>query len=674
MKQNFKNIICFALAASVLSACGNRNEAVPAIDPANFDLSINPGEDFYGYATGGWQKNNPLKPEFSRYGAFDVLAENNQIRLNELFKDLADKKSEEGSVEKKIADLYTMGLDSTRLNAEGAAPVTAYLQSLEGIGSTEDFAMASARCERDGAGSIFGIYVTSDMNDSNSNLLYLGESGLAMQNRDYYLLEQHSALRDGYKEFLRKIFSLAGYEDADRRAEDAFQVEMAIAVPYWSMVQQRDVQAQCNPTSARELFNAYPNLHLDLYFQTLGIGEQEKLNVDEPSYFEAINALVAVTEPSKLAHYLQAQVLSSACGAVSDDFYNARFEFFSRQMAGIQEPKPRWKRAMSVPNGILGEAVGQMYVAKYFPEADKERMLGIVKNIQAALSEHIAKLDWMSDETKAKAQEKLAAFTIKIGYPDKWKDYSDLEIDSTLPYFENICNARRWMFADNLSKLGKSVDREEWFMTPQTVNAYYNPTTNEICFPAGILQPPFYNTDADDAVNYGAIGVVISHEMTHGFDDQGRLFDKDGNMNNWWKDEDSEAFKARTGKLVEQFNGVEVLPGVFANGAATLGENIADQGGLRIAYTALQNSFGSEHPSDIDGLTAEQRFYIAYATVWAQNITDEEIQKRVLTDVHSLGKDRVNVSLRNLQTFFDAFGIKEGDSMWRPEEERVIIW
>ena len=342
--------------------------------------------------------------------------------------------------------------------------------------------------------------------------------------------------------------------------------------------------------------------------------------------------------------------------------------------SGVQEQKPRWKRAMSVPNGILGEAVGEMYVKKYFPEQDKEKMLNIVRNIQSALSEHIASLDWMSEATKEKAQEKLAAFTVKIGYPDKWKDYSTLDIDPEKSYYDNLVAARRWYSLDNLSKLGKPVDKTEWHMTPQTVNAYYNPTTNEICFPAGILQPPFFNPDADDAVNYGAIGVVISHEMTHRFDDQGRLFDKDGNMNSWWTEEDSEAFKARTAKLVEQFNQVEVLPGVFANGAATLGENIADQGGLRIAYTAMQNSFGENHPAPVDGFTAEQRFYLGYATVWAQNITDKEKQRRVLSDVHSIGEHRVNVSLRNIDTFFEAFDVKEGDAMWRPESERVVIW
>ena len=662
-----------SVAAISAASCCNRDK-VPAIDTANLDTSVAPGEDFYAYATGGWQKNNPLKPEYSRYGSFDVLAENNEIRLNDLFKGLATARTKAGSTERKIADLYNMGLDSLRLNAEGVSPVLPYLAELESVTDAGSFAVATGRCARFGIPSIYGIYVTSDLVDCNSQVIYLGESGLAMSNRDYYLLPEHQALRDGYKAFLEKIFSLAGYDNAAGIASDAFEVEMAIAGPYWSMVQQRDVEAQYNPRSSAEIFAAYPNLELDRFFAELGIGEQDKIIVEEPSYFEAIDRIVADIDPVKLRHYLQAKLLSDACGSISDEYYAASFDFFSRQMAGVQEQKPRWKRAMAVPNGILGEAVGQMYVGKYFSEKDKARMLGIVRNIQTALSEHIDALEWMSGETKSKAQEKLANFTVKIGYPDKWKDYTSLEIDPSLSYYENLRNASEWYFNDNISELGKPVDREKWLMSPQTVNAYYNPTTNEICFPAGILQPPFYNSDADDAVNYGAIGVVISHEMTHGFDDQGRLFDKDGNMNNWWTEADADAFKEKTSKLVAQFDEVEVLPGVKANGSATLGENIADQGGLRIAYTAMQNSFGGNHPADIDGFTAEQRFYLAYAAVWAQNITDEEITRRTLVDVHSLGSNRVNVSLRNLDTFFSAFDIKDGDKMWRPESERVIIW
>jgi len=667
------------MAVAMLAAvgcCSNNqsHEVVPAIDIANLDTTVAPGADFYAYATAGWQRNHPLKPEYSRYGSFDILGENNEIRLNDLFQSLASLKTKKGTNEQKIADLYKMAMDSTRLNAEGAAPILPYLAELENVADLESYVRAAAQMERYGRGGVWGSYVGADMMDSNMNVLYVGESGLDLGNRDYYLEAGNAELRAGYVAFLEKVFSLAGYEDAAVRAQDAMDVQMAIAVPYWSMIQQRDVEAQYNPMSTEELCAAYPNLYFATYFEGMGIPAQEKLIVEQKSYFDAINNLLPAIDPVKLRHSLQASLLSSTCGNLSDDFVTASFEFFSRQMAGVQEQKPRWKRAMRAPNAILGEAVGEMYVKKYFSEKDKERMLEMVHNMQTALGQHIDALDWMSDETKAKAHEKLSSFTVKIGYPDTWKNYSTLIIDPEKSYYDNVRAAQLWFTEDNLSELGKPVDRTKWGMTPQTVNAYYNPTTNEICFPAGILQPPFYNSDADDAVNYGAIGVVICHEMTHGFDDQGRLFDKDGNMNNWWTEADAEAFQARTSKLIEQFNQVEVLPGVYANGAATLGENIADQGGLRIAYTAMQNSFGENHPEPIDGFTAEQRFYLGYANVWAQNITDKEKARRVLMDVHSIGEDRVNATLRNISTFFDAFGVKEGDAMYRPEEERVVIW
>lgn len=663
-----------ALVAAVSACSSLKSEKVPAIDLANLDTSVSPAEDFYQYATGGWQKNHPLKPEYSRYGSFDVLRENNEIRLNELFQGLGNEKAEKGSVRQKIADLYAMGLDSTRLNAEGINPVRPYLEELAKVSDVPSFVKAMADMELHGESGCWGVYVSADMVDNSNSVLYLGESGLSMGNRDYYLNKENAALREGYLAFLEKIFTLAGDPKASQKARDAFDFEMQIAVPYWSMVQQRDIEAQYNPTEVKTLYKTYPHLHLDLYLKAMGIPEQKSIMVEQPSYFKALDKIIARTDPAVLSHYLQAQLLSGACGAVSDDFYAASFEFFSKQMSGVQEPKPRWKRAMQVPNSLLGEAVGEMYVEKYFPEKDKQNMLKIVHNIQDALSQHVASLDWMSEQTKAKAQEKLSSFIIKIGYPDKWKDYSALTIDSEKSYYQNLREAALWMSQDNLSKLGKPVDKTEWGMTPQTVNAYYNPSTNEICFPAGILQPPFYNPDADDAVNYGAIGVVISHEMTHGFDDQGRLFDKDGNLNNWWTEEDAAAFEAKAQKLVAQFDAVEVLPGLNANGGATLGENIADQGGLRVAYTAMQNSFAGNHPADKDGFTAEQRFYIGYATLWGQNITDEESKRLTLQDVHSLGCNRVNVTLRNLDDFFTAFGIKEGDKMFRPEEERVVIW
>ena len=658
------------------TSCGTKSagEKVPAIDLASLDPSISAKEDFYQYATGGWQKNHPLKPEYSRYGSFDVLRENNEIRLNELFQGLSSVKAEKGSVQQKISDLYAMGLDSTRLNAEGVNPVKPYLDALESVKDVESYVRAMADIELHGDGGCWGVYAESDMTDNSNTVLYITQSGLALGNRDYYLLAENAELREGYLNFLKKIFTLAGDEKAEQKAKDAFDFQMTIAEPSWSMIQQRDIEARYNPMTPEQLYKEYPALRFDAYLDAMGIPAQSKIILEQPSYFKALNRIVAKTNPRVLRHYLQAQLLSGACGYISDDFTDASFDFFSAQMSGIKEQKPRWKRAMQAPNSILGEAVGEMYVAKYFPEKDKQKMLQIVKNIQNGLSEHVATLDWMSEQTKARAQEKLSSFIVKIGYPDKWKDYSTLEIDAQKSYYQNLREASLWSMRDNLSKLGRPVDKTEWGMTPQTVNAYYNPTTNEICFPAGILQPPFFNPDADDAVNYGAIGVVISHEMTHGFDDQGRLFDKDGNLNNWWTDEDAASFKAKADKLVAQFDAVQIQEGLYANGSATLGENIADQGGLRIAFTAMKNSFAGKEPKPIDGFTAEQRFYLAYAILWGQNITPQECARLTLLDVHSLGRNRVNVSLRNLQDFFDAFDIKEGDKMFRPEEERVVIW
>ena len=672
-----KGILIMSVAImAAATSCGTKSagEKVPAIDLANLDPSISAKEDFYQYATGGWQKNHPLKPEYSRYGSFDVLRENNEIRLNELFQGLSSVKAEKGSVQQKISDLYAMGLDSTRLNAEGVNPVKPYLDALESVKDVESFVRAMADIELHGDGGCWGVYAESDMTDNSNTVLYITQSGLALGNRDYYLLAENAELREGYLNFLKKIFTLAGDEKAEQKAKDAFDFQMTIAEPSWSMIQQRDIEARYNPMTPEQLYKEYPALRFDAYLDAMGIPAQSKIVLEQPSYFKALNRIVAKANPRILRHYLQAQLLSGACGYISDDFTDASFDFFSAQMSGIKEQKPRWKRAMQAPNSILGEAVGEMYVAKYFPEKDKQKMLQIVKNIQKGLSEHVASLDWMSEQTKARAQEKLSSFIIKIGYPDKWKDYSTLEIDAQKSYYQNLREASLWSMRDNLSKLGRPVDKTEWGMTPQTVNAYYNPTTNEICFPAGILQPPFFNPNADDAVNYGAIGVVISHEMTHGFDDQGRLFDKDGNLNNWWTEEDAASFKAKADKLVAQFDAVQIQDGLYANGSATLGENIADQGGLRIAFTAMKNSFAGKEPKPIDGFTAEQRFYLAYAILWGQNITPQECARLTLLDVHSLGRNRVNVSLRNLQDFFDAFDIKEGDKMFRPEEERVVIW
>ena len=525
-----------------------------------------------------------------------------------------------------------------------------------------------------GEGGFFGSGVEADLADSEMQVLYLGQGGLGMGDRDYYLLETNAALKEGYKAYLEKVLTLSGLENAAELAAKDLSVEDAMAQIFWSREQNRNMQAIYNPMSSADIDARWPELRFGKVCEAAGIPAQDKVIVEQPSYFDGLNAYFASADLETLKAYVLAQFVSSQAGALSDDFYTASWEFFSHQMAGAQEQRPRWKRAMSVPNSLLGEAVGKMYVERYFPESSKQKMVALVENLRTALGEHIDALEWMSDTTKVKAREKLAAFTVKIGYPDKWKDYSTLDINPEHTYYENLRNASAWYVQDNLSKLGKPTDKTEWGMTPQTVNAYYNPTTNEICFPAAILQKPFFDPNADDAVNYGGIGVVIGHEMSHGFDDQGSMFDAKGNMVNWWTAADKAKFDALGDKLAAQFDAVEVLPGVHANGRFTLGENIGDHGGLSIAYSAMENALKGKNPGLIDGFTPAQRFYLSYGAIWAQNITDQEKARLTNMDPHSLAVNRVNVSVRNFQTFFDAFGIHEGDPMFRPEEERVHIW
>ena len=663
-----------------MASCTSKGEQTPALDLTNFDESVALNEDFYQHVTGGWQEKNPLKPEFARYGVFDVMRENNEVRINELFDAMTKSKAEKGSVEQKIADLYTMGLDSVRLNSEGMAPVMPDVEKIMAIKSVAELPEVVAYMHTVAGSPLFNMGVGADLLNSNINTLYVEQGGLGMGNRDYYLDQENASKREAYLVWLGKAFGFAGFADAESRAKDVLALETKMAQEFRSNVELRDVAANYNPTTRKEFVAKYAAFGWDAYFKAMGLGEFDHMVVGQPEVIEHVCKLIEGEPLEVVKSYMVASLLKSASGSLGDDISEANFDFFGRVMSGQQQQRPRWKRAMAVPNHVLGEAVGEIYVKKYFPESDKLRMLEIVKNLQVALGEHIDALEWMSDATKAKAREKLASFTVKIGYPDKWKDYSSLDIDPEKSYWENKKNASAWYTADNIAEMGKEVDREKWHMTPQYVNAYYNPTTNEICFPAAILQPPFYNSAADDAVNYGAIGVVIGHEMTHGFDDQGRQFDKDGNMNNWWTDEDAAAFKARTDILVEQFNKVEVLPAkdgkpaIMADGALSLGENIADQGGLRVAYTALRNSIKENgEPAPIDGFSADQRFYLSYATIWGQTIRDEEIARLTKTDVHSLGKNRVNVTLRNIDTFHKAFGISSG-AMFLPEQERVIIW
>lgn len=657
-----------------LAACQSGGNKVPAIDLKDMDLSLSPGEDFYLYANGGWKRNNPLKAEYPRFGSFDVLRENNVARLNELFSEMAELSPETGTVDQKIVDLYKQGLDSVRLNAEGGTPAKKYLDRIYAAQDKGQLVKVLADESKSGRGGFFDLEVMADLKNSRVQILYLSQSGLGMGNRDYYVDSANAKLHEGYTNMVARFFEISGYDKAAERAANSVGIEDCLAGFSWSNVQNRDYTKQYNPMSTGQICKRWKGFDFAGFFKEMGIPEQEKIIVMQPSFFDGLSRLFASASLEQLQDYMAAMLLNGAAGSLSDEYYDASFDFFSTQMTGVTEKKPRWKRAMGVPNSILGEAVGQMYVKKYFPQEYKQKVLELVRQLQISLGQHIDSLAWMSDSTKAYAREKLAAFTIKIGYPDKWKDYSTLNIDPALSYYENLRAASAWYAADNLSKLGKPTDPDEWGMTPQTVNAYYNPTTNEICFPAAILQPPFFNADADDAVNYGAIGVVIGHEMTHGFDDQGRLFDKDGNMKNWWRAEDEAAFKERTAVLEKQYDQVEILPGIHADGKLTLGENIADHGGISVAWTALHNALGGVEPAPIDGFTAAQRFFISYAHLWADNATDEAKAHLNKVDVHSLSEERVNVAVRNFPFFFEAFGIREGDKMWRPEEERVSIW
>ena len=657
--------------ASTITMCTTKSPK--GVDLANLNDSVAPQEDFYGYACGGWMKANPLKPEYSRFGTFDKLGENTREQVKSLVTSLDSKNAEKGSAAQQIGDLYALGMDSARLNEEGANPIK---KDIEIINNTKREDIIDLMATMIGVDAFFGTGVDADMMNSNMNTMYWQQGGLGLGDRDYYLedSENTNAIREAYKTFLKNITGLIGYDSVaqQRVVDNVMKIETELAKAAMTREELRDPMASYNPMAVEDVYKQYPNVDLRRYFQKQGL-DVDTVVIGQPKSLAAVDNILKNADIQALQDYLVAGYISSAANFLSDDFINANFEL-SKVISGVQQIQPRWKRALSIPNNMLGEAVGQLYVEKYFPQSSKDKMLELVDNLKTALGQHIDNLTWMSDATKAKAHEKLSTFTVKIGFPDKWRDYSDLTIDPSKSYWENVKAAIKHNVDFSLADYGKPVDKSRWYMPPQTVNAYYSPLSNEICFPAGILQAPFFDPEADDALNYGAIGVVIGHEMIHGFDDQGRQFDKDGNLKDWWTAEDAEAFNKLADILVAQFDSIVVLGDTHANGRFTLGENIADQGGLRVAYTAYQNSLKDKERIDIDGFTPEQRFYLAYANVWAGNIRDEEILSRTKTDPHSLGRWRVNGTLPNLEEFFKAFNIKEGDKMFRPASERVVIW
>jgi len=682
MKKPFYYAWAIGLMLGVTS-CNNPAEMkndtiVPAIDVANMDPSVKPGDDFFRYVNGTWMKNNEIPPEYSQYGAFTVLYENNQDQLKSLVEEVsAQKDAKNGSVSQKIRDLYNSGMDTVRINEVGVNAIANEIAEIEAINNLEEVQKFIADMHRKGEYPLFYVYSGADQSNSSMEIANFYQGGISLPDVSYYLSddERSTEMRGQYLDHLTKMFMLKGDDETKARqeAETVLKVETEIARNSKTRLELRDPIANFNKLELDGIQELSPNFDWKMYFTQIGLPNPGEVNVGQVEFIAGISQLMKNISVDEWKTYLMWNLLDNSANYLSDDFVNQNFEFFGKTLSGRQELQPRWKRVLAVTSGRLGEAIGQLYVEKYFPPEAKHRMVNLVENLRLAFGERIKNLDWMSDETKVKALNKLDAITVKVGYPDQWRDYSALTI---VPdnYIQNARNSRAFEFDYNISKVGKPVDKKEWGMTPQTVNAYYNPSNNEIVFPAGILQPPFFNKDADDAVNYGAIGVVIGHEMTHGFDDQGRQYDQDGNLNDWWTEEDAQRFAEKTAKLVEIFNNYVELDSLHVDGELTLGENIADLGGLSISYDALQKAYNGVVPEPVDGFTSDQRFYLGYAQVWRSNIRDKELMRRLKEDVHSPADSRVNVPTFNLDTFIAAFDIQPTDKLWIPVEKRAKIW
>ena len=651
------------------------------IKAENLDKSVRPADDFFTFATGGWQKLNPLPGAFSRFGSFDQLQENNNKRINTILTDLLKKQGKEGSVEKKLGDFYKLAMDSVRRNKEGVSPVKPLLDEMENAKTLTDLRNLQIKYATFGYGVPFGYGFDADQKNAKQNILNLGQGGLTLGQKEYYLDNDKatSEIRNAYRQFIVNMFRLFGFSDtqAQARRDAIMRYETMLALISKSNTELRDVEANYNKMTLDEFKEKYPHLPLESLANAEGIQSKDiqTMVVGQPSFFAGVDKLASTGNADELRARMEWDAILSSANCLSDNVRAEYFNFFSKTMRGTKEDYPRWKRATRQVEEQMGEPLGRIYCERYFPASSKKRMEELVKNLQVSLAERIKAQDWMSEPTKKAALEKLSTFYVKVGYPNKWKDLSKLTIDPSKSFYDNVQACRKfWANVTIQEKAGKPVDKDEWLMTPQTVNAYYNPTTNEICFPAGILQYPFFDPKADDAFNYGAIGVVIGHEMTHGFDDQGRHYDKDGNMTDWWTKEDGKNFEARTGKYADFFSAIKVLPDLNANGRLTLGENLADHGGLEVAFNAFEKTPEAKKGKVIMGFTPEQRFFIAYAGVWANNITEAEIRSRVKSDPHSLGEWRVNGALPHINAWYKAFGVKEGDKLFIPENERLKLW
>ena len=676
-----KFVPMLTLSALTLASCGEQKKEREAVkyDINNLDTSIKPGDDFRLFATGGWAANNPMSDEYSRYGSFDQLRERNQEQIKGLIEELGQSEHKQGSTGQKIGDLYAIGMDSSKLNIDGAAPILADLEEIKNAKTQEDIVKLVGKIRQYASSPFFGFGVGGDQKNSDMNIVMIGQGGLGMGDRDYYLKDDSTsvALRAGYHRLIKTQFAqIDGALDAEttKIADAILKLETEIAKVHMSKEERRIPEKNYNKMKVSELNSKVASYNWDLFFKSAGVDVKfEDINVRQLEPIQKTVRLMNNTPIEDVKAYLSWCVINSAASYLSDGFANANFDFYGKEMSGRKEMQPRWKRVVNSVDGSLSEAVGQMYVEKYFPAEAKERMIELVKNLQVTLGERIQNLTWMGDETKAKAQEKLNTFHVKIGYPDKWIDYSSLEIKKD-SYWANLVRASQFEYKEMLKDINQPVDKEKWLMPPQMVNAYYMPTTNEICFPAGILQAPFFYLDGDDAVNYGAIGVVIGHEMSHGFDDQGSKYDKDGNLVDWWTAEDKARFDERAKVLVDHFDAIEVLPGLHANGTFTLGENIGDFGGVQIAFNAFQKTQQAKEGKELEGYTPEQRFFLAYGGLWAGHIREAEVRRLTQIDPHSLGEWRINGMLPHIDAWYKAFDVKEGDKLYLPKEKRADIW